>query len=147
MRPWQGTMIALARSPRVSGFMHRNAAASALARRFVGGGDLAVAMATAQDLRQRGISVSLFYLGEYVSDPEIVRRAVEQKTAAIEALAQADLDIHVSVDPTRIGHAIDADLGRRNAFAIGEAWRPYAIRRVGESPRNARLILQSLARG
>ena len=28
---------------------------------------------------------------------------------------------------------------------FGEAWFPYAIRRVGESPRNARLILRALA--
>jgi hypothetical protein len=37
MRPWQQLIIGLALSPRVAGFMQRNAAASQLARQFVGG--------------------------------------------------------------------------------------------------------------
>jgi proline dehydrogenase len=121
MKLWQSLMIALARNRRLTEFMHRNAAASALARHFVGGRDLAAAIATARELQQRGVGVSLFYLGEYVADPALVRETVAQKIAAIEALATAGLDVHVSVDPTQIGYSIDADLGRRNGLAIGQA--------------------------
>lgn len=127
MKLWQSLMIALARSGRVSRFMHRNAAASALARRFVGGRDLAAAIATARELQRRGGRVSLFYLGEYVSDPGIVQETVAQKIAAIEALAGAGLDIHLSLDPTQIGYSIDPDLGRRNALAIGQALTRQAV--------------------
>jgi len=133
MKLWQSLMIALARSERVSRFMHRNAAAGALARRFVGGRDLAAAIETARDLQRRGVRVSLFYLGEYVSDPGIVQVTVAQKIAAIEALAQAGLDIHLSVDPTQIGYSIDPDLGRRNGLAIGKA-----LARQASSSRNDR---------
>jgi len=121
MRLWQSLMIALARNRRVTDFMHRNTAASALARQFVGGRDLAAAVQTARGLHEQGIGASLFYLGEYVADPALVRETVAQKIAAIEALAEAGLDIHVSVDPTQIGYSIDADLGRRNGLAIGQA--------------------------
>lgn len=127
MKLWQSLMIGLARSGRVSRFMHRNAATSALARRFVGGRDLAAAIETARVLQRRGVRVSLFYLGEYVSDLGIVQKTVAQKVAAIEALAGAGLDIHLSVDPTQIGYSIDPELGRRSALAIGQALVRQAV--------------------
>ena len=114
-------MIALARSPRVTRLMHGNAAASRLARQFVGGLTVEDALAVARRLRRDGFRASLFYLGEYVDDAALVARTVEQKIAAAAALGEAGLDVHVSADPTQVGYMIDDATGRANMLRIGSA--------------------------
>jgi proline dehydrogenase len=121
MRLWQQAMIALARSRRATAAMHRNAAATRLARQFVGGSDVAAAVDTARRLRAEGFRASLFYLGEYVSDPALVQQTVAQKIAVAEALAHAGLDVHVSADPTQLGYMIDDATGRANMLRVGHA--------------------------
>lgn len=131
MRSWQRTMIRLARSPRVKEMMQTRASLSALVRKFIGGSSLSEALATCRSLRDEGLRASLFYLGEYESDPAIVRRTVEQKRAAASALGEAKLDVHVSVDPTQIGHLLSIETMRANALAIGRSVRAAAARRSG----------------
>jgi proline dehydrogenase len=114
-------MIRLARSPSITGFMQRNARASALARRFVGGAGVAEVARTAVDLKRRGFDASLFYLGEYVSDPQLVQTNTTQKIAIAEELRRRGLDVHVSIDPTQVGYRISDEVGRNNALAIGRA--------------------------
>ena len=135
---WQNAMVGLARSARVKRLMQDWAPTSALSGRFVGGRTLAEAVATANDLdTDHGIATSLFYLGEYVEDLGLVEETVAAKIAAAEALAEAALDIHVSVDPSQIGFELDRHLGRVHAFAIGAA-----VREVEPAPgRRAMLML------
>jgi len=126
---WQQTMIRLARSERVTGLMHRHGGATALARRFVVVGGPDAAVATARRLRdRRGISASLSYLGEYVSDPVLIGRTVEASLAVSRLLGAAGLDIQVSVDPTAIGQLASPDLCRANAERIA---RSVAAQRAG----------------
>lgn len=96
-------MIRLARSARVTNFVQRQDRLAGLAARFVGGSDVASAVATARALRGDGITASLFYLGEYVRDPTVVATTVRRLREVISALRAADLDVHVSVDPTQLG--------------------------------------------
>ena len=121
MRLWQTSMIALARSARLASAMHRSAAASRLAHRFVGGGNVGEAIETALRLARDGFRASLFYLGEYVDDPALVERTVAQKIAVAEALAHAKLDVHVSADPTQLGYMIADASGRANMLRVGRA--------------------------
>ncbi|MBX6321462.1 MAG: proline dehydrogenase family protein [Rhodospirillaceae bacterium] len=137
MRLWQRSMIALARSARLTAAVQRHAGASALARRFVAGADVDAACAAAARLRAEGFRASLFYLGEYVADPELVRLNVAQKIAVARALGAAGLDVHVSVDPTQIGHAIDAETAVRNALEIG---RVVAGQPTGPGRRNLLML-------
>ncbi len=121
-RLWQRTMIALARSKRVKDFMQRNPGMTALARRFVAGPDVASAIATAHRLLDgAGIRTSFYYLGEYVDRPELVRENVEQKLAIARALADDELDVHISVDTTQIGLQTDPGQVAPHAQAIGRA--------------------------
>jgi proline dehydrogenase len=121
---WQTAMVGLARSPGLKRVMQGWAPASALSGRFVGGQSLEEAVATARDLdANQGIAVSLFYLGEYVEDRATIEQTVAAKIAAVEALAEAGLDVHVSVDPSQIGYEVDRHLGQVHAFAIGAAMR------------------------
>lgn len=60
-------------------------------------------------------------IGKSQSDTvEGVTQNVGAKLAAASALGAAVLDVHISVDPTQIGHVIDPELARRNAFEIAE---------------------------
>ena len=121
-RTWQSGMIALARSQTAKVAMQRFGAASALASRFVAGAnpEEAVDRATALHV-QHSIHGSLFYLGEYVDRADLVAENVSAKLAIAALLGRAGLDVHVSVDPTQIGHSLDPAKARRNAFAIAEA--------------------------
>lgn len=121
MKLWQSTMIALARSPAVTRFMQQTAPLSGLAARFVAGAEVADFLAVSGRLRGRKLAASAFFLGEYVSDPAKVETNVTGILAAIEAIDGANVDLHVSVDPSQIGYAVDDDLGRANAFRIGRA--------------------------
>lgn len=61
---WQRSMIGLARSDRLRTWAC-----------FVGGESAQAAVATARRLRDNhGITASLFYLGEYLEDPELICR-------------------------------------------------------------------------
>ena len=127
MRLWQQGMIALARSRSIKRFMQTHAGMTRLARRFVGGGDPRAAVAEALALERRGITASLFYLGEYVSEPRIIGKTVQNLNGIVEQLALSGLDLHISVDPTQIGtlrspadaRNYTSELGRR--FPAGGA--------------------------
>ena len=121
MKRWQSWMIALARSPRVTRWMHGNRATAALARRFVGGDSVDDGVAVAKRLNSAGFKTSLYYLGEYVTDPQVIDETVQQKKLAIQSLRQARLQVHLSIDPTQVGYGYDDATGARMASVIGEA--------------------------
>jgi proline dehydrogenase len=127
-RLWQSWMIALARSPRVTRWMQGNRATASIARRFVAGADAVQAMTLARELERAGFKTSLYYLGEYVKDPAIVAENGRQKIAVAESLKAAQLQIHVSIDSTQIGYAIDEAAGEQLALKIGAR-----IRDLGEA--------------
>lgn len=121
-RLWQMTMIKLARSQRVKAWAQSSRAGTALATRYVAGSNVVEGVACAtQLLRNKQIRASLFYLGEYVDTPELVAQNVAAKIAVATALGDAGLDVHVSVDPTQIGHQLNPAIARQNAFRIAEA--------------------------
>lgn len=120
MKRWQGWMIALARSRRVTAWMHGNRATAALARRFVGGDGVADSIAVAKRLDSAGFKTSLYYLGEYVTDPNVIDETVRQKKQVIEGLRGARLQVHLSIDPTQIGYGYDDATGAAMAAAIGD---------------------------
>lgn len=99
--------------------MQGNRATASIARRFVAGADAAQATAVARDLEQAGFTASLYFLGEYVTDPAIVAENGQQKIRIAESLSAAHLQIHVSIDSTQIGYAIDETAGERLALKIG----------------------------
>lgn len=127
---WQRAMIRVARSGRLCAFAQRQPWVGGLASRFVGGPDIGAVAATAGALRADGISASLFYLGEYVEDPEVVQVTVRQLRAAVERLRAEGLDVNVSVDPTQLGlmhsEAVCEANARQVAAAVAQACSPGA---------------------
>tara|TARA_R110000772_G_scaffold87094_20_gene181881 strand:+ start:445 stop:1377 length:933 start_codon:yes stop_codon:yes gene_type:complete len=112
-------MIRLARSPRMKNFMQTSKASSSLASQYVAGETPMDGVTRALALLEKdGIRSSLFYMGEYVDTPGLVEENVLNKTEVAEELAAAAIDIHISVDPTQIGHQINPSLVRKHAERI-----------------------------
>lgn len=123
-RVWQSAMIGLARMERLKRAVQSWRATSALAERYVAGRDASDAIRRAEALRaDLGLRVSAFYLGEYVTDPDVIAETVTRKREVAEMLARTGLDVHVSVDSTQIGQIVDARDTMENATAIAEAMR------------------------
>jgi len=121
-RAWQNAMIGLARSARLTRFVQGSRLGATLARRYIAGATSEAALARATQLKTTGsIRGSLFFLGEYVSDLATIETTVLEQLSIVAQLAGSPLDLHVSVDPTQIGHMLDPALARRNAFAVAEA--------------------------
>jgi proline dehydrogenase len=119
---WQNMMIALARSGSLTGLVQRNPRIASAANHFVGGLDEDGAIRTALSLRRRGIRASLFFLGEYITDPAVTQQTVDSLVRLMPALDGQGLDTHVSVDPTQIGYAIRPELGEENALRLAAAF-------------------------
>jgi len=111
--------------------MQGNRLMSGLAGRFVGGDSSSAAVRRSAELKDRTVTTSLYYLGEYVESPAAIEENVAQLTATIEQLGQTKLDVHVSIDPTQIGYAHSDALGEANALRLGKlvAAQPAAGRR------------------
>ncbi len=124
-------MIAAARNERLGSFLQARHGASRLVRRFVGGRTLEGAIDTCRRLLEAGRRASLYYLGEYLSDPVAVRSTVERKQAAAAALGAAGLDVHVSVDPTQIGLQLSPETLRDHAVDVARAVASAAQGRSG----------------
>ena len=118
MRLWQKSMIFLARNESVKNFMQSRAMMSKLSMKFVGGKNVSSAVATAKILKSKGLTSSLFYLGEYVEDLSIIMQTVTELKSIASQLAESKLNVHISVDPTQIGYQIDADICNKNAFDL-----------------------------
>lgn len=130
MRLWQKTMITLARSAPLRDFMQDSRLArpftGVLSRQFTGGDDAKTALHTARNLQAHGIGASLFFMGEYVDTPELVRENMDALLEALPMMAQHGVQMHVSVDPTQIGSMLSWKQCRNNALRLAEALAQHA---------------------
>lgn len=131
-RLWQSLFIHLARSQGLTRLMQGMRSTSRMSRQYVGGASPEDGVARAETLMKTGgIGASLFYLGEYVETPEGVAENLRNKLAAADALAASALEVHISVDPTQIGHVISPELAEKNAVAIARRIRSHIAGRSG----------------
>lgn len=121
-------MIRLARSRRVTTLMQSQPRLQGMAHRFVGGTSPSHAVDRAAELHAVGISTSLFFLGEYVTDPDVIAATLVQLTEALTLAAARGLDVCASVDPTQIGLTAGPDTATRNALTLAQAVTEAATR-------------------
>jgi proline dehydrogenase len=126
MAVWQDAMIKLATSGDLTRMVQRRRSLSGLAVRFVGASTGDDAVRRARELANDGLASSLFYLGEYVRDPQVIEATVARLRAAIVTLGADGLDVCASVDPTQIGLMLDEPTCRDNALTLATAVRDAA---------------------
>lgn len=92
--------------------------ARAVAERFVAGETLDEVVQVARDCNASGLSVSLDYLGEAVTNPADVESAVAMTIRSLERIAADGLDANVSLKPTQFGLEIDEGLCRESVARV-----------------------------
>ncbi len=98
--------------------MQNWAPSSKLSQQFVGGSTLENTIQRIQLLDADSIYASLFYLGEYVEDQELIKKTIDALEDGIGKLSQNNLDIHVSIDPTQIGLLQSKELCKQNLLKL-----------------------------
>ncbi len=83
--------------------MLSNPLTRAMAWRFVAGEDLDTALGVVRELNERGIQVTLDYLGENVTSVPKAVQATNEAISILRGIAKAGVHSHLSVKPTQIG--------------------------------------------
>ena len=102
-------VLALTQSRTVERLFTRSAGRR-VAERFVAGESIDDAIRVAKDLNRRGMTVSLDYLGEEVSDPTAVGAARRAYIECLEQIHAEGVDGNISVKLTQLGLAFDQSL-------------------------------------
>lgn len=114
----KSTIHALADNRRFTDWIARRGMQWGFARRFIAGEALEEAMPAVQELRDRGMTVTLDFLGESVHDRDATRVATETYCEILDELHRRGNIASISLKPTQIGLSIDADLARENIGKI-----------------------------
>ncbi len=99
--------------------------ARSVALRFVAGENIAEAIATAETLNAKGMSVTMDFLGESVNNPTEARAARDEILAILDAIQANNLRANVSVKLTQLGLRIDEELALENVRCLLERAQAY----------------------
>jgi proline dehydrogenase len=94
-----------------------------VSRRYIAGDRLADAVRTVRDLNASGFMATVDVLGESVTDRHLVKAAVRDYEAALEAIRTERLDSNISIKPTQFGLKVDFDLCFQEVRALVERAR------------------------
>ncbi len=97
-----------------------------LARRFVAGETIESALDAVRELNGRGMSATLDFLGEDVTERAAALRTRETYVEMLDAIRESGVDSNVSVKLTAIGLLVDEDFAFENLMAIVEYARRNA---------------------
>ncbi len=111
-------LLWLSENKRIDSFVRSNGLAQHFASRFVAGEGVEDAVAAAAELGKTEISATVDLLGEAVTDSSSAIKARDEYLALIDHLAQAGLEVNVSVKPTQMGLLIDPAVCRDNIEKI-----------------------------
>ena len=89
-----------------------------LARRFVAGETLDEAMAATRALNVRGMSVTLDYLGERVTDKALAAESCANIISLIDRIETSGVDANVSVKLSQLGLGIHRDIAVENLLQL-----------------------------
>ncbi len=97
------------------------------ASRFVAGETIEKAAPIIKELNEKGLTVTLDYLGEFVDDAKIAIKRTDEMVKAIEVIGKEKLDTQVSVKMTSMGLDISYELVMENMRKILDAAKKYEI--------------------
>jgi proline dehydrogenase len=158
--------IFLSKSDLARKFVTHAPFAGAAARRFVAGETVDDAIRAARDLNDAGMTVTMDYLGESVSDRAEATAAADQYLEIIDRIVAEKIDGNVSLKLTQMGQDIDEEFLRTNVGRMLDRAREsdmfvrfdmessdYVQRTLdffgrlwGEGYRNTGVVLQSMLR-
>ncbi len=92
--------------------------AHAVASRFVAGETIDAAMKATRALNERGMSVTLDYLGESVTAAAEANQARDEILRLLDQIQQTGVQANVSLKPSQLGLKLDEDLARDNLIQI-----------------------------
>jgi proline dehydrogenase len=102
-------LLKLSASERLARWVTSTGVTRRMARRFVAGEELDLAVAAARACNQAGMMVSLDYLGENVATQEDARRARDAYLGIFDRIAREKLDANVSLKLTQLGLDLGED--------------------------------------
>lgn len=116
----RSTLLRLSESGAARRVATRAPLASTFAHRFVAGDTVEEVVAAARELNQAGMTATLDYLGESVSNREEARAAADVYVALLDRIAEHGLDANVSLKLTAMGQDIDQAFLRENVGRVLE---------------------------
>ena len=114
------SLIYLSRAPWARRMVSSWGVAWRVASRFVAGVDRDAAVAATRALNERGIMVTLDYLGESCTHEGEALQAREEILRLLTDIAANDLQANVSLKPTQLGLKIDRELAYSNICTLVE---------------------------
>ncbi|HKT47428.1 MAG TPA: proline dehydrogenase family protein, partial [Candidatus Acidoferrales bacterium] len=121
----RSTLLKLAESKKFAQFVTTNPSARKMARRFVAGETLDEAIEAARECNDRGMLVSLDYLGENVSTTADAQRARDAYLEIFERIAKERLHANVSCKLTQMGLDLSADFCEGLVLSVAERAAAY----------------------
>lgn len=112
------SMLYLARQESIRRLAQDHPVAQRVARRFVAGETLDLAIAVTKELNHRRISVSLDHLGENTSDVREAGNAADDYLGIIARIQQEGVEANISVKLTALGLDIGEDVCRENLTRV-----------------------------
>lgn len=111
-------LLRLAASPRVEQYVRRSRLSAGLVRRFIAGDSPEAAATAVRDMNRRGMSATLDYLGENVTNAHEARESAESCLNLIRFIHSEELDANVSVKLTQLGLDISTNLAVEHMRSI-----------------------------
>ncbi len=123
-------LLQMAGNKRMETFVRKNSFATKVARRFVAGETLDEVTPAVRTLNSRGLSASLDFLGESVTNQEEVAVVVDTYLRLFQLIGAEKLNANVSVKLTALGLDIDTQLALRNMQRLLQAGGPAQFVRI-----------------
>ncbi len=120
----QGLLL-LSESPAARTLVTHAPFARSAARRFVAGETIEEAVGAARELNRAGMTVTLDYLGESVSDRAEATAAADTYLRIIDAIVAEGIEGNVSLKLTQMGQDIDEEFLRSNVGRVVERARGH----------------------
>lgn len=117
------SLFFLSRSPAAQRLVTGTPVSRRMAGRFVAGDTLDDAIRAAQTLNESGLTVSLDYLGESVSNREEAEAATGMASHTLDRISAGGIDGNISIKPSQLGLDIDEELCRDNVQRVLERAR------------------------
>ena len=117
---FRSTLLGLSHNPWLGKRLPNSSAGRRAARKFMPGERLEDAIQAGKRLQKDRIAVVLTELGEDITDAGDAQRAAQGYEVALDALAAAGLDTHVSVKPTHLGLLLDPGDTAERISALAE---------------------------